>query len=321
MTLIPEQEQFPQTEEELLRRLKFFDIDIKHCTIHPDLSVSVSYPVELNNEGFTYLPIKFNIIEGNFSCHNNKLITLRGAPQEVSGSFICSSNELTSLEYAPQIVGKVFNCQYNKITTLKFKHRAIHIFYCPNNQLTEIDMIPNGVSLFHCTDNYISSFSQDCVIDQSSKMKTMNLANNKFTSCKTIPEIPNLKQLGLENNQISFFENNIGEEIISLSLENNPLTDFNSNKLPKLKNLFLRNTQLSGNYQSLSKLPPSCNIRLDYKKMKIDDKIEICHHSWGSLYRIMSDISLKKETDMFLQEKQQECLMFLKKKKIILNSL
>ena len=79
---------------------------------------------------------EFKITEqGNVNCSNNKLITLKGAPQKVGGSFSCSDNNLTTLEGAPQEIGKGFDCSDNKLTTLKGAPQEIgKDFDCSDNK-------------------------------------------------------------------------------------------------------------------------------------------------------------------------------------------
>ncbi len=45
------------------------------------------------------LPLKFNKVNGHFTCGYNKLESLEGSPIEVNGNFYCHNNKLTSFEY------------------------------------------------------------------------------------------------------------------------------------------------------------------------------------------------------------------------------
>jgi hypothetical protein len=65
--------------------------------------------------------VKFGVVGGDFSCDNNNLTTLEGAPQSVGVSFSCDDNHLTTLEGAPQTVGRGFFCKRNPVSeeTLK----------------------------------------------------------------------------------------------------------------------------------------------------------------------------------------------------------
>jgi hypothetical protein len=57
-------------------------------------------------------------VDGSFNCWDNRLTSLKGAPQKVGGKFSCSDNKLTSLEGAPKEVGGDFRCSENNLTSL-----------------------------------------------------------------------------------------------------------------------------------------------------------------------------------------------------------
>ena len=93
------------------------EMRIKHYTINDDMSIDVNMEgVRLSHYSLELIPefIKFNKISDFFSCHNNKLSSLRGCPEYVGGSFYCDSNKLESLEYSPKIVRGDFWCMDNK---------------------------------------------------------------------------------------------------------------------------------------------------------------------------------------------------------------
>ena len=98
-------------------------------------------------------------VGGNFSCEDSKLTSLKGAPQEVGGIFHCSENNLTSLEGAPQKVDGGFYCQYNKLTSLEGAPQKVDgAFYCYQNKLTSLEGAPQEVSLdFSCWGNNLTS--------------------------------------------------------------------------------------------------------------------------------------------------------------------
>ena len=82
--------------------------------------------------------VRFGEVKGYFSCSNNKLTSLEGAPREVGGGFSCSENQLTSLEGAPRKVGEIFICQSNQLTSLEGAPREVGwSFYCKNNPVPE----------------------------------------------------------------------------------------------------------------------------------------------------------------------------------------
>ena len=93
--------------------------------------------------------------QGNVDCRNNKLITLKGAPQKVDGYFDCSDNKLTTLEGAPQEIGRDFNCAYNNLTTLEGAPQKVSGYFdCAYNNLTTLEGAPQKVSgYFNCRMN------------------------------------------------------------------------------------------------------------------------------------------------------------------------
>ena len=117
--------------------------NIKNYTINPDGSIDVKYVkddyVDLYNKGLTKLPIKFNKINGHFSCSYNELTSLEGSPIEINGSFYCDDNKLTSFEFAPKIIRRDFECRWNNIKTFEYFPSFIKDdFICNNNPIYEV---------------------------------------------------------------------------------------------------------------------------------------------------------------------------------------
>ena len=88
---------------------------LKECvdgtyTINEDGSIDVDGSVYINNRDLIKIPFKFRNVSGYFTCSNNQLTSLEGAPNTVGGSFNCHNNQLTSLECAPNTVGGNFYC-------------------------------------------------------------------------------------------------------------------------------------------------------------------------------------------------------------------
>jgi len=92
--------------------------------------------VYLDNMYLTSLlevPVKFGKVYGIFSCSNNQLRNLKGAPEYVGKSFWCNHNELISLEGAPEYVGKDFFCYNNQLVSLEGAPGYVgEDFYCWN---------------------------------------------------------------------------------------------------------------------------------------------------------------------------------------------
>ena len=71
----------------------------------------------LTDMKLTKLPdvLKYVDVSGDFSCDDNKLTSLIGAPKSVSGDFYCHNNQLTSLDNAPKSVSGDFVCYNNLV--------------------------------------------------------------------------------------------------------------------------------------------------------------------------------------------------------------
>ncbi len=114
--------------------------------------------INLNSISLKKIPIKFNIVSGNFSASINNLTSLEGCPKEVGGDFYCSYNQLTSLEGCPKEVGGNFYCSYNQLTSLKGAPMYIYDFWCNNNQLISLEGCVKEVGHnFNCSFNQLTS--------------------------------------------------------------------------------------------------------------------------------------------------------------------
>jgi hypothetical protein len=148
---------FPNTKEEI------YEVCIKYginnYTINEDMSIDVDHGVLLSNKGLYKLPLKFNKVIDYFSCSNNRLTTLEGAPKNVGGNFSCNNNQLTTLAGSPNTIGGYFRCINNKLTTLEGSPKWVgDDFYCSINKLTTIEGSPEYVGgIFNCYTNPIHS--------------------------------------------------------------------------------------------------------------------------------------------------------------------
>jgi len=114
---------------------------IKNYTINPDGSIDVHESVYLSKLNLKKLPLKFNKVNGWFSCSRNKLKTLEGFPIEINNGLQLNINELTSFKYSPKIIRGVFSCEWNNIKS--FEYFPIYVggfggFYCQHNPIFEV---------------------------------------------------------------------------------------------------------------------------------------------------------------------------------------
>jgi len=126
---------FESFEEDIHKICNEFDIE--YYTINTDGSIDVNNYVWLNSECLTELPLKFNKINGLFSCSNNQLISLEGSPKEVNG-FFCHNNKLTSFQYAPKIIRGLFDCRNNNIKSFEYFPNFVHDLWCEFNPIYKI---------------------------------------------------------------------------------------------------------------------------------------------------------------------------------------
>ena len=112
--------------------------------------------------------VAFGHVKGNFSCRDNQLTSLIGAPQTVDGGFNCVSNQLTSLVDAPQTVGGYFGCSFNQLTSLEGAPQTVgEGFFCGSNPVSErtlesiFSLMKNGKSYQQALKEYWPDMSNE----------------------------------------------------------------------------------------------------------------------------------------------------------------
>lgn len=120
---------------------------ITNYTINADGSIDVDGDVDIGTHGLTELPLKFNIVTGNFKIEDNYLTSLYGCPKKVGGNFDCHKNSLTTLEFSPTEVGGHYSCHHNSLVSLVGCPKYINgNFYCFVNFLTNLKDAPIEVN-------------------------------------------------------------------------------------------------------------------------------------------------------------------------------
>lgn len=101
------------------------------------------------------LPVQFGKVSSNFSCSNQNLRTLQGAPTWVGGSFFCGYNLLNDLAHAPGHVGVDFTCEGNLLKDLQHMPEFVgSAFWCYDNPLLSLEGFDSHVHVggeFWCT--------------------------------------------------------------------------------------------------------------------------------------------------------------------------
>jgi hypothetical protein len=225
--------------------------------INPDGTVDWLGEVSITSAGLINgkLPVKFNLIKGNFRCDGLKLDSLQNAPKIVEGVFDCSNNNLKTLEGAPQECGG-FNVSGNPLgdgTGLKFGPTKINgatdkkIFGGFVDQTTKIDVYnvsncklktlkdsglkeigPGGVN---CSSNDLTSFEGMEEPFSGTNIRSFNCSNNpKLTSMKGAPKIspdPATNTYGeynFSNCDIKEIDSSLPERVGNFLLSGNSLT-------------------------------------------------------------------------------------------------
>jgi len=90
--------------------IKWLDeMNVTYYTIKDNLVIDVNGDLNLYNKGLNNIPsyIKFDKVNGSFSCSKNKLLSLEGCPETVGSSFDCRNNKKQFSEEEVKKVCKV----------------------------------------------------------------------------------------------------------------------------------------------------------------------------------------------------------------------
>jgi len=88
------------------------------CTINEDGSIDVDGSVYINNRDLIKIPFKFRNVSVYFTCSNNQLKSLEGAPTTVGGSFYCFNNHNLPYSELFKIVDNVKGDIYYSSSTI-----------------------------------------------------------------------------------------------------------------------------------------------------------------------------------------------------------
>ncbi|WP_122893099.1 hypothetical protein [Arcobacter peruensis] len=115
---------------------------ISNFHILKDNSVDVNGDVRLADRlsNLLKLPLKFNIVDGDFDISDNELVSLVGSPTKVTGNFHCFKNEISSLKGSPKEVGGSFIVLRNNIASLKYSPSIVkEDFVCSHNPIKDLE--------------------------------------------------------------------------------------------------------------------------------------------------------------------------------------
>jgi len=139
--------------------------------------------IDVSGLSLTSLEGAPEIVNGTFSCSNNKLTSLKYAPKKTE-IFYCRNNRLESIENAPD-VDLYFDCSQNNLKSLKGAPKKTAAFYCSDNQLTDLTHSPKTVlGEFYCNKNNLVSL-KGC---PETINGTLKLHYNKLETLKYVGE-------------------------------------------------------------------------------------------------------------------------------------
>lgn len=94
------------------------ELMITHWVQIEDGSINVHADVNLMNKGLDRIPIKFNIVYGEFIISNNNLTSLENTPNKISGNLYASNNKLKNLIGCPKYVNGRLSFKHNPLESL-----------------------------------------------------------------------------------------------------------------------------------------------------------------------------------------------------------
>lgn len=196
------------------------DYNINHYKKNNDGSIDVYQDVDMQHLDLSDIPIKFNIIEGNFNIKNNNITSLKNSPKKVYGNFNCSYNNLISLEGCPDLVLESFDASHNFIIKIGKKLNVGFHINLNHNLLESLDNMPDYVdgtlSLTHNKLNNLIGCSEEIGL-------SLILDDNLLRSLEGCPKYIGMN-FEIQNNLLSvldFFPEEIENKVF---LFNNNLT-------------------------------------------------------------------------------------------------
>lgn len=194
---------------------------IKNYTINDDLSIDVDGDVDISRCELEKLPLTFRNVTGSFNCSENFLTSLKGSPKRC-GKFYCYDNELESLKGGPKYVKEIMNCSQNNLTDLKYSPIEVFDFISNYNNLTSLIGCPKVVNDFDVSGNKLKSL-------ESSPKQVYNYFFAGYNE---------LKELNLNDFNISGELVVVGNKITNIKFNNNIKVVFIDNPIYNLKKIF-----------------------------------------------------------------------------------
>lgn len=185
-----------KTIKEKIIHFKMRNIKVKGSwKINEDFSIDVWGDVNIAGHALNEIPVKFNVVTGNFDCAFNNLKSLFNSPREVGGDFSCESNHIVDLKFAPIHIGKNFLMGHNLVNTFNYFPEFVggnSSFM--DNPINNIDTLPFSKNLnsmvLTCDKNKVMVYTKEDFIlrDKQKEITDLNndLSNSLNQATKTI---------------------------------------------------------------------------------------------------------------------------------------
>lgn len=146
------------------------------------LVVDVKGNLSFYAQHHSFIPVKFNFVDGILDFSHNKLTSLDFAPREITRKFNVSHNLLASLKGSPKIA-EYFECSYNKLTSLEGGPDEVPEEYdCSHNLLSSLKGSPMEVGDLICSHNNLSSLQYS-----PKKCRAIEANSNNIQTLEFIP--------------------------------------------------------------------------------------------------------------------------------------
>ena len=147
--------------------------------------VNVNNDVYLDNKNLKNIKVRFNEINGWFSCNYNQLKSLEGCPKIINGLFNCSNNQLNSLEFCPEIIKESFWCHSNNLNIEGLKCLPKEIgFDCieidENHELGDLQFIDQFTILKEKVKEILKTKEEKENLLKIINKNTLNIKNNIY---------------------------------------------------------------------------------------------------------------------------------------------
>lgn len=169
-------------EEEKVK--KWLDnMNIKKYTINDNLTVDVDGDVSIVYQDLKSIPVKFNIVKGDFNCYKNELTDYKGFPRIIGGSSDFSFNKMNSFIGFPEKIGLDFSYGY---------YDNVKKIYSESNPIKEIIDCLEGPFDICKMINYINEYDV---------ISGKNIFLDKYREC--------LELIGVPDDEIFLYEEDI----------------------------------------------------------------------------------------------------------------